>query len=158
MTTSQEQLTNNQPITVTLASLASAGSRQSASVTNSSNLYNDAAVMLKVKTGASGTLSTGYCSVFAYGSADGGTTFTDNCTGSDASFTPTSPTNLRFLGNINCVANATQYTGGPWSVAAAFGYLPGVWGIVVQNNTGHALDATEGNFTKIFEAQTVQTA
>lgn len=158
MTTSKELLTATQSITVTLASLTTGSSRQSAAIDNSSNLYFDAAVELVVKTGAASTSATGSLNVYAYGSANAGTNYTDGCTGSDASFTPTSPTNLKLIGVINAVANATAYTGGPFSVAAAFGYLPSKWGIVVQNNTGGTLDSTEGNHLKVFEGQQVQSA
>src|SRR3990172_867482 len=113
--------TGNQGITVTLASLADNGARESAAVDNTANLFLDALVMLKVKTGASGTLSTGYIEVYAYGTSDGGTTYSDGATGSDAAITLTAPPNARLLGVINAVANATTYKSGPFSIAAAFG-------------------------------------
>ena len=158
MTISQELLNNNQSITVSLASLASGSYQQSAALDNTSNLYFDAGVMLAVKTGASGVSATGTVNVYAYGSADGGSHYTDGCSGSNATFTPTSPINLKLIGVINAVANATTYTGGPFSVASAFGYLPGKWGIVVLNSTGGTLDSTEGNHLKFFEGQQVQSA
>lgn len=158
MTTSQELLTNNQAITVSLASLTTGSYQQSAAIDNTTNLYFDAGVELVVKTGASGTSATGTINVYAYGSADGGSHYTDGATGSNASFTPTSPTNLKLIGVINAVANATSYTGGPFSVAAGFGYLPGKWGIVVQNNSGGTLDSTEANHVKVFEGQQIQSA
>lgn len=158
MTTSQELLTNNQSITISLASLANGSYQQSAAVDNTSNLYFDAGVELAIKTGASGVSATGSINVYAYGSANGGSNYTDGCSGSNASFTPTSPTNLKLIGVINAVANATTYTGGPFSVASAFGYLPGKWGVVVCNNSGAALDSTEGNHLKFFEGQQVQSA
>ena len=158
MTTSQELLTNNQAITVSLASLTNGSAQQSAAIDNTTNLYFDAAVEIAIKTGASGTAATGSVNVYAYGSADGGSHYTDGASGSNASFTPTSPTNLKLIGVINAVANATTYTGGPFSVASAFGYLPGKWGIVVTNNTGGTLDTTEGNHLKFFEGQQVQSA
>jgi hypothetical protein len=158
MTTSQELLTNNQSITISLASLANGSYQQSAAIDNTSNLYFDAGVQLSVKTASSGVSSTGTINVYAYGSANGGSNYTDGCSGSNASFTPTSPTNLKLIGVINAVANSTTYTGGPFSVASAFGYTPGKWGIVVFNNTGAAFDSTEGNHLKFFEGQQVQSA
>ncbi len=108
--------------------------------------------MVQIKTGGSGTTANGFVAVYAYGTVDGGTTYTDGATGSDAAFTPTSPTNLRLLGVINCVANATTYKGGPFSVAAAFGgTLPQKWGIVITNQTGGTLDSTEGNHLKLYQ-------
>lgn len=158
MTTSKELLTNNAAITISLASLTNGSYQQSAAIDNTTNLYVDAAVELVVKTGAASTSSTGTIGVYAYGSADGGSHYTDGCSGSNASFTPTSPTNLKLIGLINAVANATSYTGGPFSVASGFGYLPGKWGIVIVNNSGGTLDSTEGNHLKFFEGQQIQTA
>lgn len=158
MTTSSELLTNNQALTISLASLANSSYQQSAAVDNTTNQYFDANVEIAVKTNASGTSATGTVNVYAYGSADGGSHYTDGCSGSNASFTPTNPTNLKLIGVINAVANATTYTGGPFSVASAFGYLPGKWGIVVGNFTGAALDSTEGNHLKVFEALQITSA
>lgn len=134
---------NNQSITCTLTSLGSGSSQASTAIDNTTNLYLDALVVLKIKTNASGTTSTGTVNVYAYGTSDGGTNYTDGVTGTDAAFTPTSPTNLKLIGIVNAVANSTTYVGGPFSVAQAFGgTLPDHWGIVVTNNTGGALDAT----------------
>lgn len=139
----QQYGSSAQSITCTFTSLATAGSRQSAVISNTTNLFFDAFVFVIIKTGSTATVTTGYVSVYCYASVDGGTTYTDGATGSDASFTPTSPTNLRLIGNINCVANSITYYGGPFSVAAAFGGLmPSSWGIVIQNNTGGTLAST----------------
>ena len=138
--------TSNQAITITLTSLASAGTQGSAAIDNTTNLYLDALVFVKVKTNAAGTSATGYVSIYAYGTADGGTTYSDGVTGTDAAQTLTSPPNLRLVGVCNAVANATTYSCGPFAVSPAFsGILPDHWGIVVQNNTGAALDATVGS-------------
>ena len=81
--------------------------------------------------------------LYAYGTVDGGTTYTEGATGSDAAITLTSPTNARIIGIINIVANSTTYTGGPFSVAAAFGgTLPQKWGIIVLNSSGGTFDAS----------------
>ena len=144
--------TNGQTITVTLASLTTGSYRQSTVVDNTSNLFQDVLLMLKVKTGGSGTSAVGVVNVWVYATVDNGTTYTDGASGSDGSFTPTSPSNLRFVGQLNAVANSTTYTGGPWSVAAAFGgVMPAKWGIVVQNSTGGTLDSTEGNHAKLYQ-------
>ena len=136
---------NNQAITCTITSLTNTSSRQSTAVDNTSNLFFDALVSVKVKTNASGTSAGGFVLVYAYATVDGGTTYTDGATGSDGSFTPTSPTNLKLIGSINCVANSATYIGGPFSVADAFGgILPAKWGIVIQNQTGATLDASVG--------------
>jgi hypothetical protein len=144
--------TNNQAITITLASLGSTSQRQSTAIDNTSNTFIDALVFLIIKTGASGTTSTGFLNVYAFGTADGGTNYSDNAGASDAAITLTAPPNMRLIGSINAVANATTYKAGPFSVAAAFGgTLPDHWGIVVDNETGHALDATSGNFSVFYQ-------
>lgn len=138
-------------ITITLASLASGSARQSTHVSNATTLYTDALVLVKVKTGDTGTASTDYVNVYAYGTVDEGTTWTEGGTsdpidGTDGAVTLTSPTNLRLIGRINAVADASTYIGGPFSVANAFGgVLPKEWGIVIENQTSHHLDATEGS-------------
>jgi hypothetical protein len=143
--------TNNQAITCTLASLTNTSKRSSAAIDNTSNVFLDALVMVQIKSGASGTTTNGVVNVYAYGTVDGGTTYTEGA-GSDAGITLTSPTNARLLGVINVVANATTYKAGPFSVAAAFGgTLPDHWGIIIDNETGGTLDSTEGNHLKLYQ-------
>lgn len=137
---------SNQAITCTITSLANNGQRGSAAIDNSSNLFLDALVFVKVKSNASGTGATGTVNVYAYGTADGGTTYSDGVSGTDAGQTLTAPANLRLIGTINVVANSTSYWGGPFSVAQAFGgILPDHWGIVVENKTSATLDASIGS-------------
>jgi hypothetical protein len=150
--------TSNQTITCTLASLATNAARASTAIDNTSNLFLDALVFITIKTGAGSTSATGYVNVYAYGTSDGGTNYTESATGSDAGITLTVPTNLRLIGSLNCVVNATTYKSGPFSVAAAFGgALPDHWGIVIENKTGGTLDSTEGNFLKIYQGVYGQT-
>ena len=144
--------TNGQTITVTLASLTTNSLRQSTVIDNTTDLFQDVLLMIKIKSGGSGTSSSGVVNVYVYGTVDNGTTYTDGATGSDAAMTPTSPSNLRFIGQLNVVANTTTYTGGPWSVAAAFGgVMPAKWGIVIENKSGGTLDSTEGNHAKLYQ-------
>lgn len=143
---------NNQAITCTLASLANSAARASTAIDNTSNLFLDALVELKVKSNASGTSATGSVEIYAYGTSDGGTTYTEGATGTDAGITLTSPTNALLIGIGNVVANATTYNIGPFSVAKPFGgVLPDHWGIIVNNKSGAALDSTEGNHLKIYQ-------
>jgi hypothetical protein len=133
-------------ITCTITSLANNGQRQSTAVDNSANLYLDALVVVTVKSAAASTSSSGYVNVYAYGTVDGGTSYSDGATGTDGSITLTVPPNMRLIGVINVVANSTTYIGGPLSVAAAFdGILPDHWGIVVENKSGATLDASVGS-------------
>lgn len=138
--------TSNQSITCTLTSLTNGSQQGSVAIDNTSNLFLDAFVQVKVKSNAAGTAATGVVNVYAYGTADGGTDYSDSVSGTNASQTLTSPPNLKLIGIINVVANAVTYVGGPFSVAAAFGgVLPDHWGIVVENKTGATLDASVGS-------------
>jgi hypothetical protein len=134
--------------TLTLASLASSATagRESTVVDNTSDLFIDAMVQVKVAL-QSGTPSVDKAVyVYAYGSEDG-STYTDNATGSNAAITLRAPTAMRLIGVIPCPdSGALTYEGQPMSVASAFGgILPRKWGIVVRNYTGVTLSATEGD-------------
>ena len=140
-----------QAITCTLASLSSGSQRQSTAVDNTSNLFTDALVAVQVKTGASSVSATGYVDVYAVGTVDGGATYSGGASGSDGAFSGALASCFK-LGRLPTVANATTYNGGPWSVAAAFGgSLPDHWAIVVDNESGAALDSTEGSHLKKYE-------
>lgn len=144
--------TNNQTITITLASLTTTSSRASTAIDNTSNNFLDALVMVKAKSGASSTTSTGYLSVYAYGTVNGGTNYTDAATGTDAAITLPVPPNAILIGIVTMVANATTYVSTMMSVASAFnGSLPDHWGIIVTNNSGGTLDATGGSHVVIYQ-------
>jgi hypothetical protein len=137
--------TSGVAFTITIASLGSTSAQSCAAIDNTSNLYLDAIVQVKIKTAAAGTAATGLVNIYAYGSADGGTTYPEGA-GTNAGVTLTVPPNLILIGQINAVANATTYNSNAVSVAAAFGgVLPAFWGIVLENLTGAALDSTAGN-------------
>lgn len=143
---------SGQAITVTLASLTTGSARASAVVDNATNKFLDALVQIAIKTGGSGTAATGYVNIYAYGTANGGTDYGENATGSDAAITLVSPTNLRLLGTLNCVSNSTTYKSNPMSVASAFrGSMPEKWGIIIENQTGGTLDGTEGSHLKVYQ-------
>jgi hypothetical protein len=136
---------NNQPITVTINSLANNGARASTAVSNTTNLFLDAVVQCIIVSGATGTSTAGVVNVYAYGTADGGTTYSNNATGTDAAITLTVPPNVRLIGMINVVANSITYEAHPMSVASAFGgILPDNWGIIIENKSGGTL-AAAGN-------------
>jgi hypothetical protein len=137
-------------MTITLASLAASATvgRESTAVDNTSNKYLDAQVYLAIKL-QTGSPARGIY-VFAYGSEDG-TNYTDNATGSDAGLTLRDPTNLRRIGIIWTPTSGALTYKGVFNVAPAFGgVLPRKWGIVVINDTGLALDTTEGNHIKTY--------
>ena len=132
--------TSNQSLTITPGALANNSARGSAAVDNTSTKHLDALVMVTILSGSSGTASTGYVNVYAYGSVNGGSSYGGESAGTDAAVTLTSPPNSRLIGVINVVANSTTYRGPIMSVAAAFGgILPAFWGIIIENKTGGTL-------------------
>lgn len=137
---------SGQAITCTFTSLANNAQRCSAAINNTSNLALDAFVFVQVKIGAVGGNGPSV-NVYAYGTADGGTTYSDGVPGTDSTVTLTTPPNMRLIGVINTTVASGTYYGGPFSVAAAFGgVLPDHWGIVVENKTGSgSLDASVGS-------------
>jgi hypothetical protein len=144
--------TSNQAITVTLGGLTQGSARASTAIDNTTNVFHDALVSVKVKTGAGVAANQKAVNVYAYATTDGGTNYTEGATGTDAAITLAVPTNAILLGVISAPTAATVYPGGPWSVAAAFGgSLPDHWGIIVENQQGQTLDATEGNHTKTYQ-------
>lgn len=144
--------TNGQTITCTLASLASGSARESTSIDNRTNLYLDALVFMQLKTGAGSIGTDPYAYVYVAGTVDDGTTWPDTVTGADAAITLNTTTQLRLLGAVWLGAATTTYKAGPWSVASVFGgVMPAEWSIVVKNNCGVALDATEGNHKKLYQ-------
>lgn len=139
--------------TITLASLTNTSVRAGTAIDNTTSLYLDAVVQLLVKTGGSSTSASGFLNIYAFGTANpSGPTYPEGITGTDGGITLTVPTNLKLIGTINAVANATSYTSEPMSVAAAFGgVLPQKWGIAVENQTGGTLDSTSGNFAAYYQ-------
>lgn len=145
-TTESKYGTNNQSITCTLTSVTNNTQWGCTAVDNTSNLFLDVLVFIKIKTSSS-ALSTGsFLNVYAAGTADGGTTYSDGIACSNASVTLTSPPNVKLIGIINAPSTSTTYNAGPFSVAVAFnGILPDHWCIVVENKTGQTTDASVGS-------------
>lgn len=136
--------TSAQAITCTITTLASSATacRASTAVDNTTNLFLDALVQVNVTLSATATANDKAVYVWAYGTADGGTTYTDGVTGTDGAFTRTDPPNLRLIGVLSTPTASNSYKSGPMSVAAAFGgILPDHWGVVVQNFSGSAFTA-----------------
>jgi len=151
---------SGQVITITLASLGNAVLQQSTAVDNTTNLFLDALVSVKIKAGASGVSATGTINVYAYGTVDGGTTYTANCTGSDGTLSPAvTPNNLRLIGVINLNATAASDIGGPFSVVAVLlKKIPAKWGIVIENKSGSVLDTTPANHSVTYQGIQTQAA
>lgn len=145
---------SGQTITCTLASLASSATagRESTAIDNTSDLFLDVLAFLQIKLQAGTPGNDQAVYAYAYATVDGGTTYPDAVTGTDAAITLNNPTQLALLGAIYCPSGATTYKGGPWSVAKTFGgVVPAKWGIVVRNYTNVALSATEGDHKKLYQ-------
>lgn len=127
-------------MTISLASITNANGRAGTAVDNSTGLYISADIRVKVKTGASGTSSTGYVGVYLIRSEDG-TNYDDSFGGTDAAYTAV---NAILLGNIAVSANATTYVK-TFDTAELGITLPAKWSIGIMNNSGGTLDSTGGN-------------
>ena len=141
-------------ITITLPSLADGAYRESTAITNAANLYIDALVGASIQVGAVG--ADGTIEVYAYASADGGTTYSGGLDGSDAAVTwgTTHSTSVNgfsqlvLLGviDVDTTDDNNDLECGPYSIASAFGgVLPEDWGLVIKNDTGTAFHATGTN-------------
>ncbi len=145
-------------ITITLASLANNAARQSNSIDNSSDLFLDAEVYLAIPLQAGTPANDLIINIWMYGSHDG-TNFGDPASGTDSAITIRNPTNLRGPFPLNAPdAGALTYKAFIPSVAQFFGgIMPIRWGIVVENRTNIAFNATEANFVKQYRGIKVTT-
>lgn len=147
MTAVKELLPASAALTITLANLATSAvgvGRSSAAVSNGSDLYED--VLIEVlATLTTGTISTSGPSVDVYGYASlDGSGYSEGVAGTDSGYTIGDPSALPRLGTIPFSAQSQARRSRPLSIAAAFGFVPAKFGIVVVNNTGIAL-AGSGN-------------
>jgi hypothetical protein len=133
--------------TITMASLANAAVRQSTSLdlTNTGTFPNildlEIQVLAEVGSSPGGSLA---LYIWVYGSSDG-STYPDTITGIDGAYTG-NLTNLTSLRQLNISSSGVQFGSNPISLAAAFGgTLPAKVGMVVQNNTGVALDSNSAH-------------
>lgn len=163
-TTFKPTYASNAAFTITLASLInstslSTGYRQSTAVDNTTNLYADAMIYGHVKSNATPTANAAYF-LFLYWSNDGGTTYSNNASGSDASYTsPDSDSNI-IIGSTSittAVASLVSYIR-PFSFCQAAGllYLPGKWGVIFKNGSGQTLTATGGDHVISFQGVNMQ--
>lgn len=144
--------TASQAITLLLApsgtGLANGGARESTAIDNTTNKYLDAMVYLAVKLATGSPAGEKVIKVYFAASEDG-TNYTYNATGSDGALTMVSPANLLGPFIIQAPNSGAVVWKAVFPVAQFFGgVLPPKWSIVLVNNTGLALDATEGNHTK----------
>jgi hypothetical protein len=144
-------------LTCTVTSLADDGYRESAAVTNATNKYLSVLIGGSIQVGT--VTADGSIKVYAYASADGGTTYSGGLVGTDETITwGTTPStssvngfnNLFLLGiaNVDDTDDDNDIEFGPFVLEAAFGgIVPEDWGIVIKNETGVAFHATGTNNT-----------
>ena len=153
-TTDKISYATSTAITCTLASLASSATvgRQCTVVDNTTNLYDDALVLIGVKTSSSALANDKAVYVYVTGTEDGTNYDQDDGTfgASDAAYTVNTASNLKGPVVISCPTVSKTYFK-TFTVAQFFGgRMPRKWGFVVVNYTGQALDSTEGNHTKSY--------
>lgn len=130
-----------------LASSATAG-WQSAVVDNTTNLYMDALVQVKVDFANTAPANSKALFVYAYGGVESGV-YSNPASGSEGAITLVDVTanaqNVRLIGVVPYTTQDEVAESSPMSVAAAFGgLLPPYWGVVIINHSGAAL-AASGN-------------
>jgi hypothetical protein len=116
-------------------------------VDNSVSCLLDALVQVKIATNTTADSTGDKCVyIYAYGTADGGTTCSGNASGSDATFgaDPQQLSNCRLIGVVYAPAQNKVYESDLMSIASAFGgFLPQQWGIIVHNRTGQTLKTSD---------------
>jgi hypothetical protein len=131
--------------TITLNGLASGGARSALKVENQNSRYIDAICQFKLKP-AAGSFGDRYgVYFFAWGAADDvSPVFPAGVTGLDETVAVALETlTLRPIGSLYVAGSGTVISP-PFSVAPAFGnVLPPVWGVMVINRCGVALDVTD---------------
>ncbi len=130
---------------ITLNGLATSSARSSAKIDNQNSRYIDAICQFKIKpvSGSAGDRYSVY--FFAWGAADDASPiFPAGVTGVDESVSVTLETlSIRQIGSLY-VPGAGTLISPPFSVAPAFGnVLPPVWGVLVINRCGMALDVSD---------------
>ena len=128
-------------ITITLASLANAAMRQSAYVDNATDLFLNALVSAIFTLNSSGVSATGVINIYAYGTANNGSSYTSGASGANASYTG-EKLNLLLVASLDANANS-EVVSTTFDIASAFGgVLPARWGLIVENLSGAALSAS----------------
>ncbi len=135
----------NTTITITLNGLSNNATQYSTAIANTgATVYHDALVVASCFIATAPT-SNQCVNVYAYGSVDGGTTYTDGASGSDQRLS-NGARNAKILGILSMTSPNISMVGGPWSVAAAFGgVLPERWGVGAVNQTGTYLSNANNN-------------
>ena len=138
-------------LTITLASLATSATflvgRESTAIVNTTDLYIDGRIMVKITTGASAPTVDTEIRVYGVQPLDDTPTWPDTMTGSDAGRTVTNAYILDsafiLLGNTAVsAATAVGYPIRTLTLAEAFGFVPKRFSVFVTHNTGQNLHAT----------------
>jgi hypothetical protein len=140
--------TSNQTITCTFGNnptgTLSQHGRISDAIDNSSNVFQEVFIQGKIKSGTSPSGNKQFV-IYALGSADGGTTYTDNYTAGDADSSALT-INARPVITVPAVTTTTTYYFGPVAVSPAFGgEMPDHWAIFVFNDHGVTASTTNGD-------------
>lgn len=147
-------------LTITLASLGDGSMRESTARDNqATDDFVDVLVGGKITVGTTPTAGS-YINIYVYGGLDDGTTYSGEATGSDAAYSGTIQ-QCRLADQIYVPASTSNvgYEFGPFSVADLFGgIMPDRWGVIVENQTGAALNSTGGNHDIQYQGQKVDTA
>ena len=144
MSTVRSLYTNNQSVTITLASLANGSFATSNAIDNSVDKFISANIQIKIKTGTGipAFPNRPTIAVFLIRSADGGTTYDDTNDNSQL-------IDVFQMKNDSTTYVVTADTGG-------VGQLPDFWKIAIKNKTGVAFDATPANLSVIFTGNKLQ--
>jgi hypothetical protein len=143
MSTTQQNFTENQTITITLASLANNATVSSSTIDNTTTKYVSADIQVKIRTGTTPAAPLNL-TVKLLRSVDGGITFDD------------SGDNAEILG----IFSVTTTTGADYIFSVDTsnqGILPPRWKLAVTNNTGDAFNSTAGNFYAKFAGKKFET-
>jgi hypothetical protein len=137
-------------ITCVVTSLAAGAWRASTAITNATNQYVDVLVGGNIEVDAQ--TADGTIEIYAYASADGGTTYSGGLDGTTATITWGTTQNttvngfnqLVLLGvvDVDATDDSVDVEFGPFSLSAGYGMVPEDWGIVVRNNCDGQFDAT----------------
>jgi len=151
--------TTNQAITITLTGLADDGVRASTAIVNTGNLFLDCLVQLLIHTGNVGApAGDKNLLVYAYGTANDGTTYSGGATGTDADYGAVAGqliTNCHSMGIIHVDAQNETFESDVFSVASAFGgVVPAKWGIIVKDQIGQTLGASSAFYQGIYAQYT----
>jgi hypothetical protein len=146
-------------MTITLASLASSSTflvgRESTAIVNTTDLYVDGRIMVKITTSATAPTVDTEIRVYGVQPLDDTPTWPDTMTGSDAGRTVTNAYILDsafiLLGaTAVSAATAVGYPIRTLTLAEAFGFVPKRFSVYVTQNTGQTLHATAGNHAIVY--------